>query len=161
MQSHWENELADLLRELTSVQEDLLQLLAEKQALLARAETDRVSLLQSREESLLARLEGCHLRRKELLEKSAREGRPANSLRNLASALPPTDRKAVAARLDQAETRGRLLRHQSLANWVLAQRTLLHLSQLLEIIATGGRVCPTYEEGASTAAAGALINEAV
>ncbi|MCU0373434.1 MAG: hypothetical protein MUE56_09370, partial [Ignavibacteria bacterium] len=29
----------------------------------------------------------------------------------------------------------RLLQHQSLTNWVLAQRSMLHLSQLLEIIA--------------------------
>ena len=38
----------------------------------------------------------------------------------------------------------RLLQHHSLTNWVLVQRTLIHLSQVLEIIATGGRLKPTY-----------------
>jgi hypothetical protein len=38
----------------------------------------------------------------------------------------------------------RVLQHHSLANWVLAQRRLLHVAQSLEIIATGGRMRPTY-----------------
>jgi hypothetical protein len=40
--------------------------------------------------------------------------------------------------------RMRVLQHHSLVNWVLAQRALLHVSQLLEIIATGGRTQPNY-----------------
>ena len=42
----------------------------------------------------------------------------------------------------------RLLQHQSLTNWVLAQKALLHVAQMLEIIATGGRLKPTYGKDA-------------
>jgi hypothetical protein len=53
----------------------------------------------------------------------------------------------------------RLLQHQSLANWVLAQRSLLHVSQLIEIIATGGRMQPTYGDKESVHARGSLVNQ--
>ena len=54
-----------------------------------------------------------------------------------------------------------LLRHQSLTNWVLAQRALVHLSQMIEIIATGGRMQPTYGNGAPSFATGNLVDHAV
>jgi hypothetical protein len=50
----------------------------------------------------------------------------------------------MQASIREAAERSRLLQHQCLTNWVLVQRTLLHLSQLIEIIATGGRLQPTY-----------------
>jgi hypothetical protein len=54
-----------------------------------------------------------------------------------------------------------MLQHQSLANWVLVQRTLLHLSQLIEIVATGGEKPPTYQRSGPVAASGALVDRAV
>jgi hypothetical protein len=51
-----------------------------------------------------------------------------------------------------------LLRHQSLVNWVLVQRHLIYLSQLLEIIATGGRLEPTYEKEGTLSAHGGLVD---
>jgi hypothetical protein len=61
----------------------------------------------------------------------------------------------------QAALRARLLRHEGLVNWVLVQRTLIHLSQLLEIIATGGRLQPTYRKEESLRAGGALVDQEV
>jgi hypothetical protein len=53
----------------------------------------------------------------------------------------------------------RLLQHQSLTNWVLAQRAVLHVSQLLEIIATGGRLQPTYGDGDTLHNRGSLVDQ--
>src|SRR5262245_56341267 len=154
MQAHWENDLADLLRELTAVQAELLQVLTEKQQLLSRADTAKVATMQDREQSLVQRLEYCHQCRSAILRHAAEEGLPSGTLRALTAVLPSQKRDALASQLNLAEARGRLLRHQSLANWVIAQRTLLHLAQLLEIIATGGRPCPTYEQGVLAPSAG-------
>jgi hypothetical protein len=63
--------------------------------------------------------------------------------------------------VDEARRRARLLQHQSLTNWVLVQRTLLHLSHVVEIIATGGRMQPTYGKGAPVSAGGILVDQAV
>jgi len=79
----------------------------------------------------------------------------------LAKALPKAGRGPLAAQIRAAAHRTRLLRHSSLTNWVLMQKTLLHLSQLLEIIATGGQFQPTYEKGGCASTTGALVNREV
>jgi hypothetical protein len=43
---------------------------------------------------------------------------------------------------------------------VLVQRSLLHLSQLIEIIATGGRPQPTYGNGPERQNCGSLVDRA-
>ena len=65
----------------------------------------------------------------------------------------------LGQQVKQSAARMRLLQHHSLANWVLAQRSLLHVSQLLEIVATGGRLQPTYGDTESVHAGGGLVNQ--
>jgi hypothetical protein len=74
--------------------------------------------------------------------------------------LPESSRKNVQASIREAANRTQLLRHQSLTNWVVVQRSLLHLSQLIEIIATGGRPKPTYDKGPGSHSGGALVDRA-
>ena len=73
-------------------------------------------------------------------------------------------RAALGKQAKAASLRARLLQHESLTNWVLAQRTLLHLSQILEIVATGGVEKPTYAKGQTAtstgAATGAIVDRA-
>ena len=107
---------------------------------------------------LLERLRQCHDRRGELLAEAGREGLPDGSIRSLTAALPGAARETFAPHLQSAATQARLLQHQSLTNWVLVQRSILHLSQLLEIIATGGRPEPTYGKGNSATTRGSLVN---
>jgi hypothetical protein len=161
MDHDWEQAIWGLLNELTAVQADLLEVLGEKQRLLAVADLPALAGLQDRERLLAERLEACHIHRGELLSQAANEGLSAESIRELSETLPRQPGRAVVAQFRRADVQSRLLRHQSLANWVLAQRSLMHLSQLLEIIATGGRPCPTYEKGAAAHLAGSLVDQAV
>ena len=161
MELHWEEELSSLLTELSTVQSELLALLGRKQRLLVSADLDALADLQPQEEQLTARLQACHDRRAGLLAQAAEHELPSTSLRDLTSSLSREQRQAVTPQLKHTAARARLLQHQSLANWVLAQRTVLHLSQMLEIIATGGRLQPTYGKENSAATGGALVDQAV
>jgi flagellar biosynthesis/type III secretory pathway chaperone len=160
METDWESELAALLRELSSVQDELLGFLAEKARCLGDANLDQLGAMAPRERQLCQRLQQCHQRRGELLAQASREGLPARSLRELAAANASGTGR-LGQPLKQAAARCRLLQHKSLTNWLIIQRTLLHLSQLLEIIGTGGRPSPTYEKGRALAASGALVDRAV
>ncbi len=157
---HWDHELTSLLSELSSVQEGLLQLLSSKHSLLAAGDVAGLQAMQPQEEELAARLQACHERRHALLAQAAAQGLPAQNLRTLSTALGPEGHRRLAPQLAQAAQRMQLLRHHSLANWVLVQRTLLHLSQLLEILATGGRQCPTYSKTGPQAPSGSLMDQA-
>jgi len=66
----------------------------------------------------------------------------------------------LTTQMHDAATRGRILQHKSLSNWVLVQRWLIHLSQLLEIIATGGQLQPTYGKDATNSSGGSLVDQA-
>jgi len=115
--------------------------------------------LRPREHEVNQKLQQCFERRGELLQEAAYQGIEVEPLRSLADHLNPDDSK-LDAHLDQVSQRMRLLQHHSLTNWVLAQRSLLHVSQLLEIIATGGRLKPTYGKGESAMSKGSLVDEA-
>ncbi|HUT11149.1 MAG TPA: flagellar export chaperone FlgN [Thermoguttaceae bacterium] len=160
METSWESELAALLTELLATQDEVLKILARKRELLRTADTDGLMALGPEEEKLVGRLQQCMKRRGELLDRARREGLPSTSIRALTQALPRSQRGALDRQVRLAGSRGRLLQHHSLTNWVVIQRTLLHLSQLLEIIATGGRLQPTYGEGEPVRASGSLVDRA-
>lgn len=157
----WETELAELLGRLSGAQHQLLELLDRKRECLINRDGAGLTALLPQEQELCGELEACHNRRQELLALAAAEGLQADSIRSLADKLPPDGSQSLKQSLDEASKRSRLLRHQSMAQWVAVQRTMLHLSHMIEIIATGGQIKPTYGRGGASAASGALMDQAV
>jgi hypothetical protein len=160
MNASWESELGQLLRDLSTAQQELLDVLAEKRRCLAEFDVPGIAALAPREHELSERLAACQQRRLAILAGAAQRGLPAESLRSLVASLPRGDRQPLVQETREATLRARLLAHQSLANWVVVQRTILHLSQLLEIIATGGRLQPTYGKESASAASGSFVDQA-
>lgn len=155
----WEQKIGLLLDELSSVQSELLGVLSAKRDCLARLDMESMHSLASAEHEVSSRLEQCHQKRNELLAAAATQGLPHASIGQLSQAMPARDRKLVEQRIAQSSANMRLLQHQSLTNWVAAQRALLHVSQLLEIIATGGRPEPTYGDSQPLHGRGSLVNQ--
>ncbi len=158
METSWESELAELLTDLLAVQDKLLGILSRKRELLIAGDTEGLGALGPEEEELIGSLQECLRRREELLGRAGQEGLPSASIQALSKALPRSQRSELDERIRLARSRARLLKHHSLTHWVVAQRTLIHLSQMLEIIATGGRLQPTYGEGEPVNASGALVD---
>lgn len=154
-----ETEIGTLLDELSSVQSELLGVLSDKREALIRADVSRLTELQPREERLASRLAECQERRIALLAVAKEQGRPHDSIAKVAKTAGGGKHNKLGERVKETAARTRLLQHQSLANWVLAQRSLLHVSQLIEIIATGGRMQPTYGDKESVHARGSLVNQ--
>jgi hypothetical protein len=168
MNDTWESDIAALLTDLAEVQSAVLDLLAEKRQVLATSDHQALSAMTAREQQLADRLQACHVQRQQLLARAQAEGLPADSISSLSGHLAPEGRARMQASIRQSAERSRLLQHQCLTNWVLVQRTLLHLSQLIEIIATGGRLKPTYSNSADrhpppggAMVGGALVDRAV
>jgi hypothetical protein len=158
---YWEKEIADLLNELSATQTELLALLEEKRRRLVSRDAAGLTEMAPRESAVVTRLQTCQERRRELLQRAKAQDLPNDSLRSLAQVLPDPARREMAGQVEQAARRFRLLSHHSLANWVLIQRSLLHLSQMLEIIATGGRKSPTYGRVDRFRSGGSLVDQAV
>lgn len=157
MKIAWESEFAQFLTDLSAVQSETLEVLSRKRELLVAADAEGLSEIAHREQELIGRLQSCLEHRQRLLDQAADAGLPSDSIRSLSAALPAAETD-WAGQLDETARQARLLQHHSLTNWVLVQRTLIHLSQVLEIIATGGRSKPTYEKGSSAETTGALVD---
>ncbi|MBX7167076.1 MAG: flagellar protein FlgN [Pirellulales bacterium] len=160
MDTTWDDEIGGLLHELAAVQGELLGLLDEKRRLLVKTDLVGLAAMHDREQAIVGRLQSCHERRAQLLVQAQADALPADSIRSLAAALPVERAKPLRAQLVESGARWRLLQHQCLANWVLAQRSIVHLAQLLEIIATGGKPRPTYGNGPPSGQQGALLDQA-
>jgi hypothetical protein len=158
---NWESELATLLSRLSAAQRELLSLLSKKRELIVQRDNQGLALLAAKEGELATELQACQERRQQLLAEADRAGLPAGSLSELSSALPKNARTSLVGPVDEARNRARLIRHECLTQWVAVQRTVLHLSQILEIIATGGRTQPTYGKGRALERSGALMDQAV
>src|SRR5689334_2397702 len=85
----WEQAITELLAELSGIQQELLEVLAEKRARLASVDVAGMNELQVREQSLLQRLQTSHARREELLAAAQREGLPGDSMTSLAKRTVP------------------------------------------------------------------------
>ncbi len=161
MDIHWESELAELLERLGSTQEKLLAMLSQKHDLLLKRDHEGLAAIAPQEESLCAELQACQEHRQQLLDRAAEEGLPADSIQSLTQALPADKAQSLQQPIDESNRRSQLLRHQSIAQWVVVQRTVLHLSHMLEIIATGGQLKPTYGKGGPADNSGTLMDQAV
>jgi len=155
----FEAEISALLDELSTVQGELLAVLDGKRRALATGNLETLAELQPQEEQLAYRLFACQERRSALLAAAKKQGLPSDNVANLARRAGGGKGSKLGSRVKETTARMRLLQHHSLANWVLAQRSLLHVSQLLEIIATGGRMQPTYGDKESVHARGSLVNQ--
>ena len=160
MSNHWELELATMLGDLLGVQDRFLKLLAKKRERLIASDTAGLDALAAEEQQLVESLQACVDRREALLAEARREGLPADSLQALSTALPVEQQHRLHPKVAQARSNSRLLQHHSLAHWAAVQRSLLHLSHMLEIIATGGQMKPTYSEEDRSRASGALVDRA-
>ncbi len=156
----WEQEIASFLERLSSVQEQVLALLAEKRQLLAKADQPGLVALQTREREAIQALQECHAWREEFLRQAKLSGLPGNNLRELTASLSRDARQQLHPRIQAATSRARLLQHDSITNWLVNQKTLIHLSQILEIIATGGQLQPTYGKENQDGSRGSLVDQA-
>jgi hypothetical protein len=161
MNTTWDTDLAAYLQDLSAVQDKTLEVLVRKRQMLVDADTEGLAALGEEEARLVQDLQGCLDRREELLQRARREGLRAESLRSLSAQVANWGSNDLSYQVRLASHRARLLQHHSLTNWVLVQKTLIHLSQLLEIIATGGRLQPTYSKDNPNRASGALVDREV
>src|SRR5262245_29471804 len=132
MNDTYESEIGELLSELTDVQSSLLNVLGEKRKLIVAGDVAALPAMGEREQQLANRLQAFHERRQQLLARADEEGLPADSIQSLSGRLQAPSRLRVQASIREAASRTQLLRNESLTNWVIVQRSLLHLSQMIE-----------------------------
>ena len=153
----WCGDVSSYLQELCFILDGFLDVLRVK---LRNENPTETESPDPSEQALLARLETNQQQRQELLTAAGRVGLPNDSLQSAVAALPDENgRNRLNALLLQTVARRQQLHHASVVNWVLTQRSLVHVDQLLEILATGEPQPPTYGKG-DGAPRGGLLDSA-
>ncbi len=155
----WESELTELLDELLETQEEMLSLLGQKRQAMTKRDLPKLESLHPQEEALCRRLMNYQQRRSDVLAVAKQAKLPDTDLTQLSKTVLIDKKAPVHSKVKEATERSIRLKHQSLTNWIIAQRNLLHVSQLLEIIATGGNQVPTYGGREESAPNGFVLDQ--
>ena len=147
-------EIQEFLTSLARPQGELAALFVEKDEALRRLRVDDLNRISLGEQELGQRLQGHLARRGQLLESARAQGLPGESLQQLAGALAPVDQNLLREQIRSSELQSGELRHASWVHWIVTQRSYNHFTELLELIAHGGHLAPTYSGRAQAPAGG-------
>ncbi|MGL6225438.1 MAG: flagellar export chaperone FlgN [Thermoguttaceae bacterium] len=144
--THWETEISAFLSELSLLQEETLYLLKQKGDLLAQSKTEEIEAMKEHESQVLAKMTLLLQQREKMLQIAKAENLPHDSIESLAQRidLESPENNRLGEKCRQSVHQARLLQHQSLTNWVLTQRSLIHVAQVLEMISSRGKPRGTY-----------------
>ena len=142
--THWQKQLETFLNETLQTQKDAAALLERKRELFAKNDLATLGELAREEQAIADRLKQCVAEREKLLQYAAAEGFSIRTIEELAKIVVPYTDDAFFALLRSVQRQSQLLRQHNITNWVVTQRAMLHASQMIEIIATRGRLQSTY-----------------
>jgi DNA repair exonuclease SbcCD ATPase subunit len=155
----WEATLSEYLEQLSQVQGELLTLLEEKRRCMVAGDFESIGSFQNREQEIAQRLEQLQARRQQMLEAARQMGLQVENLEKLAELTEQGKSAKLQKQVQQVASRLRLTQHAALTHWIVAQRSLLHVMQMLEILATGGRLLPTYGPERTAPWRGGLVDQ--
>ena len=136
--------IIEFLKQLAKAQEKTLKILQEKHTLLVKPSPTGLSEIAAKESDTLDQLRLTLEKREEILQEAHNEGIDADSIQILCEKLFPKNFE-VRKLLDIAQNQCRQLRFLALTNWTVSQKSMIHLSQILELIETRGQGKTTYK----------------
>ncbi|MDR2705649.1 MAG: flagellar protein FlgN [Planctomycetaceae bacterium] len=139
-----EHEIIAFLNQLATVQEKILDVLKKKQTLLVKPDKESLAAITAEEERTLILLQQSLDHREKILEFAKKQGHNVDSIQMLCEQIFPKPSEWRML-VNAANNRNRQIRYLALANWTVSQKSLIHLTQILEIIETRGQGKTTYK----------------
>ncbi|MCL2004683.1 MAG: flagellar protein FlgN [Planctomycetaceae bacterium] len=137
-------DIKTFLTQLAESQSQMLTVLHKKQAILVKPEKDALPMIAAEEEKVLGRMQAMLDRREELLTTARLRNVPCDSIEQLCGHFFPNNFEIQKV---LAETRHRTQQISLLAytNWTMSRKSLIHVSQILELLETRGQGKTTYQ----------------
>jgi hypothetical protein len=138
-----QHEILEFLKQLAAAQEKTLTVLQKKQALLVKPDEESLAYLAVEEEDAHNQFKQSLEQRQKILASACEQGLRADSIQVLCEQLFPMQiewRKT----LDASIARSQQIRYLAFTNWTMSQKSLAHLTKMLEIIETKGLGKTTY-----------------
>jgi hypothetical protein len=137
-------DIEDLLVAIEETQAALAGVYRDKRAAIRHANGPGLDQLTTIEETLVADLQ-VHLRRREQILQQARQmGLPADSLSSVVRTLDEPLRERLIAQIEETRRVADANRRESWILWIVCKQSLRFFSDVIELIANGGRRAPIY-----------------
>jgi hypothetical protein len=137
-------DIEDLLVAIEETQAALAGVYRDKRAAIRQANGPGLDRLTTIEETLVADLQ-VHLRRREQILQQARQmGLPADSLSSVVRTLDEPLRERLIAQIEETRRVADANRRESWILWIVCKQSLRFFSDVIELIANGGRRAPIY-----------------
>ena len=143
--------LLDFLHLLIRVQGQMIAVLRKKQALLVKPEKEAMALISVEEEDSLEKMQHVFKRREELLTAARLQNISGDSIEQLCEHFFPRNIETQKM-LNEIKHRTHQIRLLAYTNWTMSRKSLIHVSQILELLETRGQGKTTYhpQPGAET-----------
>ena len=136
-------DLIDFLNRLIETQKQMLAVLHRQQAVLVRPEKEAMALVTADEEVVREKMQQVFSRREELLTAARLQNISGDSIEQLCEHFFPRNIE-VQKKLDEARHRRDQIRLLAYTNWTMSRKSMIHLSQILELLETRGQGKTTY-----------------
>jgi hypothetical protein len=155
------HDIEELLVAIDETQEALGAAYREKRDAIRVANAPEIERLTKIEEARVAELQ-VHLRRREqILQRARQMGLPADSFTTLAQTFREPFRESLLAHIAQTRRVTDENRRESWILWIVCKQSLRFFSEVVDLIANGGRRAPVYSSRlgmAEPSTGGALLD---
>ena len=142
-------DILDFLVQLTETQDQMLAALHKKQAVLVKPEKEAMESVTAEEEAVLEKMQKMLDRREELLTAARLQNILSDSIERLCGHLFPHN-VSVHKLLDGARHRTQQIGLLAYTNWTMTRKSMIHISQILELLETRGQGKTTYQPQSNT-----------
>jgi flagellar biosynthesis/type III secretory pathway chaperone len=134
----------EFLSQLLESQDSMLAVLHKKQAILAKPEKEAIASLAAEEEAALKKMQKVLQGREALLTAARLQNIPSDSIEQLCGHFFPHNAN-VQKLLEEAKHRTHQIGLLAYTNWTMSRKSLIHVSQILELLETRGQGKTTYQ----------------
>jgi hypothetical protein len=137
-------QIEELIVAIDDTQDRLAAIYRDKRAAIRQADGPTIDRLTRTEESLVADLQ-VHLRQRErILDQARQSGLPSDSLVAVVQTFETPFRERLLGQLEATRRMADANRRESWIVWIVCKQSLRFFSDVIELIANGGRRAPIY-----------------
>lgn len=136
-------DLIEFLNQLMETQTQMLDVLRKKQTILVKPEKEAIKSVAAEEEEILRHMQAVLNRREELLTAARLQNIRGDSIEQLCGYFFP-HHFDMQKMLGQIKSRTQQIQLLAYTNWTMSRKSMIHISQILELLETRGQGKTTY-----------------
>ena len=157
MEKPMKTDLLDFLNQLIETQNQMLAVLHKQQALLVKPKKEVMASVYAEEETVREKMQQVLNRREELLTTARLQNISGDSIEQLCAHFFPHNIE-VQKMLDEAKHRTHQIRLLAYTNWTMSRKSMIHVSQILELLETRGQGKTTYHPRPADVSGGGFVD---